>query len=79
MSDASAQPGGWTIPRALGLIFGLLIMAGFGLCSLLALVVGFRDPYWLTILPFVIAGLGLTLLGFLLVRKMILLIRGASK
>ena len=44
---------GWTILKVLGVIVGLIGLAGFGLCSVFGFAIGVRDPL----------VLGLTLLG----------------
>lgn len=71
MNEPGAGPeGGWNAARVLGMIVGVLGMVGFGFCSLCGIVMGVSDNgrYWSAILAFVIPGLVLTLLFFLLVR-----------
>ena len=65
--------GGWNAARVLGMIVGVLGMVGFGFCSLCGLAMGIGDGgrYWGTVLMFVIPGLILTFLFFLLVRAMV--------
>ena len=65
--------GGWNGARVLGMIVGVLGMVGFGFCSLCGLAIGVSDNgrYWGTVLMFVIPGLVLTFLFFLLVRAMV--------
>ena len=65
--------GGWNAARALGMIIGVLGMVGFGFCSLCGLAIGFGDSgkYWGAVLMFVIPGLILTFLFFLLLRAMV--------
>jgi H+/Cl- antiporter ClcA len=77
--------GGWTFGRILGLIVGLVGLAGFGLCSLWGITVTGsallenRDPTALALLAYVAPGVGLTLLSFLLVRAMIRRARRAPR
>jgi len=72
--------GGWTLGRVLGLIVGLIGMIGFGFCSLCGLVITGGNPNDIgVVLVFVLPGLGLTFLFFLLVRAMIRHARGAKK
>jgi F0F1-type ATP synthase assembly protein I len=69
MSEAD-DGSGWTFFRVLGLIFGLLVMAGFGFCSLCGLSYGMgSEPMGL--LVFILPGFLLVFLGFLLVRRML--------
>jgi hypothetical protein len=51
--------GGWTPLKVIGVIVGLLGIAGFGLCSLCGFVLasGDRDILWLALLGAGIAGL----------------------
>ena len=65
---------GWTLPRALGVVFGLLVMGGFGFCSLcgLSMGIGSEPMGWLV---FILPGLLLAFLGFLLLRRMTRLVR----
>lgn len=77
MTGMNEPRGGWTFGRVLGLIVGLIGMAGFGLCSLWGIAVTGSalfedwDPTALALLAYVAPGVGLTLLCFLLVRAMI--------
>jgi hypothetical protein len=69
MRDAEDGSGGWTFLRVVGFVVGLLVMAGFGFCSLCGLAIGAGadlELLFTLILPgFVIAGL-----GFWLARRM---------
>ena len=68
--DSSGQ--GWTFAKVVGLIVGLIGMAGFGVCSLCGLVMSTQGRGMLSIVwMFVLPGLGITVLFFLLVRAMI--------
>jgi hypothetical protein len=62
--------GGWTFLRILGLLIGVIGMTGFGVCSLCGLVM-FRGDLSATVLGFVIPGLILAYLFFLLARAAI--------
>jgi hypothetical protein len=70
------EEGGWTFFRVLGLIVGLLGMAGFGLCSLYGLPIVF-NPYiwtsggWPLILVIWVPAAALTFVFFLLARAMV--------
>jgi tellurite resistance protein TehA-like permease len=78
--DTERPAKGWTIGRILGLIIGLLGMAGFGLCSLCGIVLGAGSPGDMAmVMAFVLPGLGLTFLFFLLARAMIRKVRGAPR
>jgi len=71
----SQDPPGWTFSRVLGLIIGLIFLVGFGVCSVWGLFFAFSDGLnWDTIgsaLIFVLPGLGLTWLSWLLIRTMV--------
>lgn len=69
--DMERPRSGWTFWRVVGLIVGLLGMAGFGFCSLCGLVMtsGNLDSLGF-MLMFILPGLGLTFLSFLLARAM---------
>jgi hypothetical protein len=43
MTPESGQGSGWTFLKVVGLIFGLLGVVGFGLCSLCGFVIGGGD------------------------------------
>ena len=69
--DESAS--GWTFGKILGLIVGVVGMAGFGLCSSAGLILGvtsggLTEPL---VLLFVVLGFLLTWQFFLLARRMI--------
>jgi hypothetical protein len=77
MNESESQAeGGWTFFRILGLIVGVLGVAGFGLCSLYGLPFVF-SPYiwteggWPIILVIWLPGVALTVAFFLLVRAMV--------
>jgi hypothetical protein len=75
--EPGASAGGWTFFRIAGLIVGLIGMAGFGVCSLCGVVILGQDPDLIgTMLMFVLPGLLLSFLFFLLVRSMIRRARG---
>ena len=63
--------GGWNGARVLGMIVAVIGMVGFGVCSLCGIALGIGDKYWGTILAFVIPGLILTFLFFLLARTIV--------
>jgi len=78
MSDARDDGGGWTFLRVIGLIVGIVAMAGFGFCSLFGLVLGGGSEIEL-LLMFIVPGIVLALLGFLLARRMLRLARGRDE
>ncbi len=65
--------GGWSIAKVLGLIVGLLGMAGFGFCGLCGLVLGFGSNVAEMGLILTCGILGLLIAGafFLLARAMV--------
>ena len=75
MREHESEGGGWTFGRILGLIVGLAGMGGFGICSLFGLIISIGSGMGIFV-AFVLPGLGLTYLFFLLVRAMM---RGANK
>ena len=71
MSDTQNKTGGWTFFRGFWFVIGILIMAGFGFCSLCGIAIGGgSDPE--IVMVFILPGLGLAFLGFLLARWMYL-------
>ncbi len=85
MTMSGNSSSGWTIGRILGLIIGLVGMAGFGLCSLWGITLTGSalfenwDPTALALLVYVAPGVGLTFVSFLLVRAMVRRARGAPR
>jgi biotin transporter BioY len=68
--------GGWNAARVLGMIVGIIGMAGFGFCSLCGLVFGVSDSkLWGIVLMFSIPGLILAVLFFFLVRTVVRRVR----
>ncbi len=69
--------GGWTATRIIGLVIGAFGMAGFGLCSLcgIAISTSSRDGGGI-LLMFVLPGLVITFLFFLLIRAVARRARG---
>lgn len=70
MGKDSGSGGGWTFFKVLGFILGVIGMVGFGLCSLSGIVVMVADGFSgaLDYLVFIVPGLLLTWLFFLMVR-----------
>jgi hypothetical protein len=63
---------GWSAGKVLGLIFGLLVMVGFGVCGLCGLVMSVSERNaWTIALPMGIPGVVIAFCGFLLVRRMV--------
>lgn len=74
------QSSGWTFWKVLGLIVGLLGLAGFGFCSLCGLYMGLADHrLWVPVAMFTVPGLLLTWFFFWLVRKMMRMAAGGSR
>jgi hypothetical protein len=77
MNESESQAeGGWTFLRVLGLIVGVLGMAGFGLCSLMGLPFVVSGAFWtgggwVLILALWLPGLALMFAFFLLARAMV--------
>jgi hypothetical protein len=63
---------GWTAAKVLGVIFGLLLMVGFGVCGLCGMLFysspTYRDP---GILGLSLAGFAIATVGFFIVRAMV--------
>ena len=56
---------GWSVLKVLGVIIGLIGLAGFGLCSVFGFAFGIRDPL---VLGLTLIGVGLaTASGYLVV------------
>ena len=74
------QASGWSAAKVLGLIFGLLLMVGFGVCGLCGLAINYAGPGRAdpAILGLSLAGFAIATGGFFLVRKMVRLARGKS-
>lgn len=76
MSDSRPRATGWSLPKALGLVVGVVGMAGFGFCSLCGLAVGAQSREMIGVaLLFAVPGLAIAVLCFLLARKMVRLAR----
>jgi hypothetical protein len=69
--DPSPEPG-WTALRVLGLIFGLLVLTGFGICGLCGIALGQTD---FDILLLGLAGLVIAFGGLALI---VVIIRRAN-
>jgi len=73
-----AAPAGWNVLRVLGFIFGLLVMTGFGFCSLCGLAIGAGSDMEI-LLTFILPGLAAAALGFALARWMYVRARRPKK
>jgi hypothetical protein len=70
--EQQPQGSGWTAAKVVGLVIGLLLMVGFGLCGLLGVaVVVMFPPGSAEIFGSTAAGFAIAILGFLLARKMV--------
>jgi hypothetical protein len=72
------SPAGWNFFRVFFFIIGILVMAGFGFCSLCGLAIGGGSETEI-LLTFILPGLALAALGFALARWMYLRARRPKK
>jgi hypothetical protein len=76
-NDLEPTPSGWTPLKVIGIIFGVLGMIGFGLCSLVGVVLGSDSATsFQQVLPYVFVGLVFTALFIWLIVAIVRSARG---
>jgi hypothetical protein len=79
MNDRRAPPNGWTFLRVIGMVVGVIAMAGFGLCTIFGILIGGDLDNTGDVLPFVLVGAMLVALSFALVRAVLRRVRGERR